>query len=125
MSVDLHNRKGGYFKMGNWGWRQLLMLAHYHGDWEPQGTTIEGDERWDGSYFSNDGQLVGEEDARNLADALERAAPKLGPTEVRPIPPEYVEEEDPAGYCLKAMGGWQESVAELAEFARQGDFVIH
>ncbi len=66
-------------------WAYLLMLAH-HGGWRPAGTEAppwEGGgpsaydpERhgpWCGSYTSNEGQVVTDEDARALADGLERA----------------------------------------------------
>jgi hypothetical protein len=71
----------------------LLDLAHEYG-WEPAGTeppqwiatnpdgSIDHEmtamysrskENWDGSYFSNDGQYVTDEEAASIADALERA----------------------------------------------------
>jgi hypothetical protein len=86
--------KGGYFRFSNYAWYAALALAREHG-WEPagtktpevtvyapDGTTVDevatrmkrqayGD--WDGDYFYNDGRLVTDEDARNIADALERA----------------------------------------------------
>jgi hypothetical protein len=86
--------KGGYFRFSNNAWHAALQLAREHG-WEPAGTEVPevtahapdgttvdeeatrmerqtyGD--WDGDYFYNDGQIVTDEDARNIADALERA----------------------------------------------------
>jgi hypothetical protein len=43
-------------------WGSLLRLAHENG-WKPQGT----------DYFTNDGQLVTEEDASAIAGGLEKA----------------------------------------------------
>jgi hypothetical protein len=93
MGMDLSG-KGGYFRFSNYGWRAALELAHEHG-WEPAGTVppkftvyaLDGvtvDEvrtraerqsyaNWSGGYFTNDYQVVSDEDAANIADALERA----------------------------------------------------
>jgi hypothetical protein len=86
--------KGGYFRFSNNAWCAALELAHAHG-WEPagtvapevtvyapDGTTVDEEatrierqayEDWTGDYFCNGHQLVADEDARNIADALERA----------------------------------------------------
>jgi hypothetical protein len=87
MGMDLHGA-AGYFRFNNWSWYQVLELAYEYG-WKPAGTepgqwcdpeTGELDEQlspdpdeWDGTYFSNDHQWVTDEDAANIADALERA----------------------------------------------------
>jgi hypothetical protein len=93
MGMDLSG-KGGYFRFSNDAWYAALELAHEHG-WEPagtkppeiavyapDGTTVDEEvprverqayEDWDGDYFYNDDRLVTDEDARNIADALERA----------------------------------------------------
>ena len=93
MGMDLSG-KGGYFRFSNYGWRAALELAHEHG-WEPAGTVppkftvyaLDGvtvDEvrtraerqsyaNWSGGYFTNDYQVVSDEDAANIAAALERA----------------------------------------------------
>jgi hypothetical protein len=45
-------------------------------DWKPAGTKAPRGvkaAKWDGTYVTNDGQVVLAEDAANLADALERA----------------------------------------------------
>jgi len=74
----------------NWSaWGHLYDLA-IHGGWEPQGTQHFGYDEvgfplqgetcspdWCGTYFSNDGQVVTADDARNLADALECALPDV------------------------------------------------
>jgi hypothetical protein len=78
MGMDLIS-EGGDFWFPNHGWRAVLDLAHDYGGWVPAGTQAPqfDDEPpwhdWSGTYFSNDRQLVTAEDARNLADALERA----------------------------------------------------
>jgi hypothetical protein len=86
--------KGGYFRFSFHGWRAAQELAHEHG-WEPAGTEppefkvyapdgVTVDEvatqayrqhyfDWGGGYFTHNHQVVSDEDAANIADALERA----------------------------------------------------
>jgi hypothetical protein len=80
--------KCGYFRFNNGTWREVLKLAYDYG-WKPAGTepgrwideTGELDkqlsanpETWDSiDYFSNSFQWVTDEDAANIARALERA----------------------------------------------------
>jgi hypothetical protein len=93
MGMDLSG-KGGYFRFSQGRWGAVLKLAHEHG-WEPAGTVppeftvyapdgVTVDEvrtraerqsyaNWEGGYFTNDTQVVSDEDAANIADALERA----------------------------------------------------
>lgn len=60
-------------------WAKALELAGFYG-WQPIGTYPTPNHDfcklnavWDGSYFTNDGQIVIAEDALSLAAALERA----------------------------------------------------
>jgi hypothetical protein len=93
MGMDLRG-EGGYFRFSQGAWRAVLELAREHG-WEPAGTKppewtvyapdgVTVDEvatraerrryaNWDGGYFWNEYQVVSDEDAVNIADALERA----------------------------------------------------
>jgi hypothetical protein len=93
MGMDLSG-KGGYFRFSNSAWCAVLELAYEHG-WEPAGTkapeftfyapdgvTVDEVETrtwrqlyrdWNGSYFGNAFQVVSDEDAANIAEALERA----------------------------------------------------
>jgi len=93
MGMDLSG-KGGYFRFSNYAWHAALELAHEYG-WEPAGTEapevtvyapdgVIVDEvgtrterqrytNWGGGYFTNEYQVVSDEDAANIADALERA----------------------------------------------------
>jgi hypothetical protein len=92
MGMDLSG-KGGYFRFSINGWCAALVLAWEHG-WEPAGTkarevTVNAPDgatvdevrtrasrqyyaNWGGGYFTNDFQVVCDEDA-NIADALKRA----------------------------------------------------
>lgn len=86
MGMDLLGR-GVYFRYNHWYWSQVLLLAYRYG-WKPAGTKIDHfgkvDEEkweqfrhlyedWDGDYVSNECQWVTDEDAANIAQALERA----------------------------------------------------
>ena len=61
-------------------WIKLLSLGLFYG-WQPLGTRVPSMseihgfniESWDGSYLTNDGQIVVAADARSLGTALERA----------------------------------------------------
>jgi len=81
-----------YFRWNIWSWTPVLILANKYG-WEPMGTkflplseediikyeitpeSVEADltlvMEWDGNYTDNSGQLVVDEDAQNMATALE------------------------------------------------------
>jgi hypothetical protein len=83
MGMDLRGA-GGNFRFPVHGWSAVLHLARDFGGWEPQGTEppeyyrqralADGEPLdWSGTYGTNDYQQVTEADARNLADALERA----------------------------------------------------
>ena len=83
MGMDLANKLGNEISWSNIAWAKLLALAEMYG-WEPGGTTesCNWDDStiaenplpaWDGSYSCNDHPFVEPEDARAMADALEKA----------------------------------------------------
>jgi hypothetical protein len=81
MGIDLSNKYGDWFRASFGAWGDLLQMANKHG-WEPAGTRtpvhwdVDGPkpaEEWCGTYFSNDGQWVTDDDARNIASALRKA----------------------------------------------------
>ena len=80
MGVTLLNDHGGEITVSWRSWLNALDLADACG-WEPLGTTlpdgVEDGEEWEGGYDSNDGQRVAADDARGIADALERALPSI------------------------------------------------
>jgi hypothetical protein len=100
MGFDLSNRQGQSYRFNFFDWPNLLRLAEQYG-WEPEGTTLDPEhladreedeelspeevaaevaeslEKWEGGYCTNDFQVVSAEDARNLADALEKALPDI------------------------------------------------
>lgn len=77
---------GGYLQGGCW--LLILEVAEKHG-WKPLGTLapmfLDEDDNlvscelddWDGNYWTNDYQIVTEEDARGIANALELARSML------------------------------------------------
>ena len=86
MGMDL-NGAGGYVRFSNTCWSKIRKLAYDYG-WKPQGTEpaqfydengglikqlCPAPDTWSGTYLSNDLQWVTDEDAANIADALQRA----------------------------------------------------
>jgi hypothetical protein len=82
MAMNLGGEQGTY-RLTNKLWSMILDLAREHG-WEPMGTDapvlIYDDESrrepipsWNGTYFSNDFQIVKATDAANIAEALEKS----------------------------------------------------
>ncbi len=87
MSYCLSTGGSGPFLLCNGnGWVTLFTIGREYG-WQPTGTEIgcwfpndgqgdtfeEAKKNWDGTYFSNDGQLVTAEDSANLLIALKKA----------------------------------------------------
>lgn len=76
MGMDLISKSGSTFDLSSDWWRFYLTLAEKCG-WIPKGTGkpdhLGEKHEWHGSYEWNDGQIVCEEDAKALAQALERA----------------------------------------------------
>ena len=121
MGMDLTGR-GGSMSLTWDDWRSLLELAEQYG-WQPEGTTGPLDQgrlsqdgkdqasgrSWNGTYFSNDHQLVADSDARALGQALLRAA-----DDVRKRDPRKSYDNYP---CLPL-------VAALADFGCSGRFRI-
>ena len=67
-------------KFGKESWVKILSLGLFYG-WQPMGTRVPSmteihgfnAEYWDGSYLTNDGQIVVSADALALGRALERS----------------------------------------------------
>jgi hypothetical protein len=76
MGMDLISKSGSTFDLSSDWWLFYRTLAEKCG-WTPKGTGkpdhLSEKDEWDGNYDYNDGQTVHEEDARALAQALERA----------------------------------------------------
>jgi len=80
MSYELVNQSTDICRtFSRQSWAKALELARLYG-WRPMGTHPpsmidfrELDAYWNGTYLTNDGQVVKAEDAHSLASALERA----------------------------------------------------
>lgn len=67
-------------KFNRQSWTKILSLGLFYG-WQPMGTRVASmteihgfnAEYWDGTYLTNDGQIVVEDDALSLAVALEKS----------------------------------------------------
>lgn len=84
MGYDLYSAKGK-FHWTVYDWSNVLKLANEFG-WQPAGTeapppvydesgqiVYDSPSNWEGDYFSNDSQRVTDDDAKQLAIALEAA----------------------------------------------------
>ena len=151
MGMDLHGR-GSYHHFNMTSWRYVLGLAHSYG-WQPAGTEppsmtvyyVDGtvDERltaqyaelaedWNRyDYFTNSFQQVTDEDAANLADALERALTDVPEERTvamraasqpphRGVPLDVVEHLTP----LDWFSGERERLEEFISYCRAGGFRI-
>jgi hypothetical protein len=117
MGMDLHG-PGGRFHFSIFGWAKAMQLGVLYG-WEPMGTQAscrsresdsqggefeeDSEDAWGGCYDTNDFQTVVEEDARNWADALERAMDDI---------PRERAWEGPAGGIMKKPDGSMERLPE-------------
>lgn len=72
MPIEL-TRPHERFAFSNHHWEELLLIAKDFG-WKPQDAPHDD---WERIYFASNGDLISERDALALADALQRALPKL------------------------------------------------
>jgi hypothetical protein len=125
--MDLFGKKSAEGMSGQ-SWRCLLNLGMMYG-WEPAGTQAPdpdlcyegiGPAHWDESdYCSNTGQLVTDEDANALADALERALPDIPEHHVT-VDIENVESMPVEWFS----GDGKNRLMEMIAFLREGEFEI-
>lgn len=119
MGYDFWSKQLGPFCANVSGWDHLTEAALAFG-WKPAGThaTRTDGKPLNGTYFSNDDQIVTEEDARELAGALRRAiaAAEDG---------DSIEVANLSARAENAMKSLDVSyVREFAEFCEQGAFRI-
>jgi hypothetical protein len=140
MGVDLHGA-GGYVLYPWYHWQQFLGMAYLFG-WEGPGTLPpdlrdknnepiyppEILEKWDGTYFANNYQRVSEEDAWNIAIALQRALRLNGVLDQEAM--ERKKSLDAEGckewdiHLSKWCGKGREMVEEFITYCLAGEFVI-
>jgi hypothetical protein len=119
MGMDLIGPHHRHFSWNVGAWRCLLDLGESYG-WSPIGTGAPRGTRrdaWNGTYFSNDGQLFYARDAKSLADALARF---LG-TEPRSF--EKRKEQEELAWFLSAEG--VKTLRSFIRFCRVGSFRIY
>ena len=108
-------------------WTRILSLAIFHG-WQPMGTRVPSItelhgfdfEDWDGTYMTNDGQIVVAEDALLLSRALEKS--------LDDIPDFDVENDSLASGPINGFeyfaGDKKHHLVDFIRFCRLGSFLI-
>jgi hypothetical protein len=108
-------------------WVRVSSLGIFYG-WHPMGTRVPSmteihgyyTDYWDGTYLTNDGQIVVSEDARSLARALEKS--------LDDIPDFNLEHEslDPGNVNIFEYfaGDRKEQLIHFIKFCKLGSFLI-
>jgi len=135
MGYDLKNERGEELRFSTSGWTLALEIAERHG-WNPQGTLApadwDGEEEWEGEYFSMDGRRVSKEDAAGLVKALEKALGDAHFAAKTRATFGELQDEEAAGhegykrieYSLAEAEEFGGRLRELIGFARGTGFVI-
>jgi hypothetical protein len=108
-------------------WTKVLSLGMFYG-WQPMGTRVPSitelhglnTEDWDGTYLTNDGQIVVAEDALLLAIALEKSLDDIPDFNLEVYPPE-LSKITPFEYFA---GDEKRHLADFIKFCRLGSFLI-
>jgi hypothetical protein len=114
-------------KFSKESWTRVLSLGMFYG-WQPMGTRVPSitelhglnDEYWDGTYLTNDGQIVVTEDAYSLGIALEKSLDDI---------PDFNLEVYPPGLSRTNLfeyfaGDEKHRLAGFIKFCRLGSFLI-
>jgi len=114
-------------KFSRESWTRVLSLGMFYG-WQPLGTRVPSitelhgllDEYWDGTYLTNDGQIVVTEDALRLGVALEKALDDIPDFNFKVYP------LDPGKVNLFEYfaGDKKRHLADFIKFCRLGSFLI-
>ena len=114
-------------KFSKESWVKILNLAMFYG-WQPLGTRVPSIteihglifEDWDGTYLTNDGQIVVEEDALRMGRALEKSLDDIPDfnLEVHPPNPNQI---NPFEYFA---GDEKQQLTDFIKFCRLGSFLI-
>jgi len=114
-------------KFSRESWTRVLSLGMFYG-WQPLGTRAPSitelhglnTEDWDGTYLTNDGQIVVMEDALRLAMALERSLDDIPDFNLKIYP------LDPARVNLFEYfaGDKKPQLVDFIEFCKLGSFLI-
>jgi hypothetical protein len=114
-------------KFSKESWTRILSLAMFYG-WQPMGTRVPSItelhglnfEDWDGSYLTNDGQIVVTEDALRLGRALEKSLDDIPDFNLEVYPPD-LSKVTPFEYFA---GDEKQQLADFIKFCRLGSFLI-
>ncbi|HEX6033341.1 MAG TPA: hypothetical protein VFY83_02860, partial [Anaerolineales bacterium] len=108
-------------------WTKVLSLGMFYG-WQPMGTRVPSmteihgfhDEAWDGTYLTNDGQIVVAEDALSLGLALEKSLDDIPDFNLDHYSPD-LSKINPFEYFA---GDEKDRLKDFIKFCRLGSFLI-
>ena len=114
-------------KFSRESWAKVLSLGLFYG-WQPMGTRVPSmteihgfhDEYWDGTYLTNDGQIVVRKDALFLGRALERSLDDIPDFNLNVYPID-LEKITPFAYFA---GDEKQQLVDFIKFCRLGSFLI-
>jgi hypothetical protein len=114
-------------KFSRESWTRVLSLGMFYG-WQPMGTRVPSmteihgfhAEAWDGTYLTNDGQIVVAEDALSLAIALEKSLDDIPDFNLDVYPPD-LSKINPFQYFA---GDEKRHLVDFIRFCRLGSFLI-
>jgi hypothetical protein len=114
-------------KFSKESWTRVLSLGLFYG-WQPMGTRVPSmteihgfeAEYWDGTYLTNDGQIVVTEDALSLGRALEKALDDI-PDFNLDVYQHDLETVTPFEYFA---GDGKRQLIDFIKFCRLGSFLI-
>ena len=114
-------------KFSREAWVRVLSLGMFYG-WQPMGTRVPSitelhgliDEYWDGTYLTNDGQIVVTEDALRLGVALKKSLDDI-PDFNLDVYPSDLSKINPFEYFA---GDEKQQLADFIKFCRLGSFLI-
>jgi len=114
-------------KFSKESWVKILNLAMFYG-WQPLGTRVPSIteihglifEDWDGTYLTNDGQIVVAEDALRLGRALEKSLDDIPDFNLEVYPPNP-NQINPFEYFA---GDEKQQLTDFIKFCRLGSFLI-
>jgi hypothetical protein len=114
-------------KFSRESWVRILSLAMFYG-WQPMGTRVPSitelhglsTEDWDGTYLTNDGQIVVTEDALSLGIALEKSLDDIPDFNLEVYPVD-LSQVNPFEYFA---GDKKHRLADFIKFCQLGSFLI-
>ncbi len=114
-------------KFSRESWVRVLSLGLFYG-WQPMGTRVPSmtelhgliDEYWDGTYLTNDGQIVVAEDALALGRALYKSLDDIPDFNLEVSPPD-LSKVNPFEYFA---GDGKQQLTDFVKFCRLGSFLI-